>query len=139
EERLRGRRALGRRARRLHAPLRAQPRDPADAVPQHGVDVPRHDAGGRRPAYAGLRRGRGRADERLMASRALGEIRFVTVDSRNPERLAEFWSRVLGVEVEERFGDGYVILSRAAEGAPRVTFQSVPEEKAGKNRLHFDL
>jgi predicted enzyme related to lactoylglutathione lyase len=74
-----------------------------------------------------------------MASRALGEIRFVTVDSRNPERLAEFWSRVLGVEVEERFGDGYVILSRAAEGAPRVTFQSVPEEKAGKNRLHFDL
>jgi predicted enzyme related to lactoylglutathione lyase len=74
-----------------------------------------------------------------MASAAIGEIRFVTVDSRDPERLAEFWSRVLGGEVEERFGDGYVILSRATEGAPRVTFQRVPEEKAGKNRLHLDL
>jgi predicted enzyme related to lactoylglutathione lyase len=74
-----------------------------------------------------------------MGSEAIGEIRFVTVDSRDPERLAEFWSRVLGVEVEERFGDGYVILARATEGAPRVTFQRVPEEKAGKNRLHLDL
>jgi predicted enzyme related to lactoylglutathione lyase len=74
-----------------------------------------------------------------MAPKAIGQIRFVTVDSRDPERLAEFWSRVLGVGVEERFGDGYVILSRSGEGAPRVTFQRVPEEKAGKNRLHLDL
>ncbi|MFL5766711.1 MAG: VOC family protein [Actinomycetota bacterium] len=74
-----------------------------------------------------------------MVPGALGEIRFVTVDSRDPERLAEFWSRVLGVDVEERFGDGYVILSRPVDGAPRVTFQAVPEEKAGKNRMHFDL
>ena len=69
----------------------------------------------------------------------LAEIRFVTIDSTDPEPLGAFWSRVLGVEVEERFGDGYLILGRASDGAPRVTIQRVQEEKAAKNRLHFDL
>ena len=41
---------------RLHAPLRAEPRDPADAVPQHGADVARDDRGRCRPAHGGLRR-----------------------------------------------------------------------------------
>ena len=39
------------RARALHAPVRAQPRDPADALPQHGADVAGHDRGRRRRAH----------------------------------------------------------------------------------------
>ncbi len=48
----RGRRGGRRRprAREVHAPVRAQPRHPAHAVPQHGPDVPRdHRGRGRRP------------------------------------------------------------------------------------------
>ena len=66
-ERHRG--ACGRRlrARALHASPRAQPRRPADAVPQHGPDVARDERGGRRPAHRGLPRGcaSSPADEKL--------------------------------------------------------------------------
>ena len=51
-----------RAARPADPPLRAQPRHPADAVPQHGADVARHDRGRRRPAHASLRRSGPRAD-----------------------------------------------------------------------------
>ena len=44
------------RARALHAPLRAEPRHPPDAVPQHGAHVARDDRGGRRSAHRGLPR-----------------------------------------------------------------------------------
>ena len=60
-QRLRGARRGRQDARPLHAPPRAQPGDPADAVPQHGADVPRDDRGGRRPPHRGVRRGGGGA------------------------------------------------------------------------------
>ena len=58
-----GARRRRRRARALHAPLRAEPRHPADAVPQHGAHVSRDDGSRRRPAHGGLPRGRARARE----------------------------------------------------------------------------
>jgi predicted enzyme related to lactoylglutathione lyase len=69
----------------------------------------------------------------------LASLRFVVVDVSDPEAEASFWSRVLGVDVAERVDDRYVILRPAADGAPSLTFQRVPEPKSGKNRLHFDL
>src|SRR4029077_20028627 len=68
-ERGRGRRQPA--ARPADPPLRAQPRHPADAVPQHGADVPGHDRGRRRPAHAGLRRGRSRARVKRLITVAL--------------------------------------------------------------------
>jgi predicted enzyme related to lactoylglutathione lyase len=70
---------------------------------------------------------------------ALASLRFVIIDAADTEKEAAFWGTVLGVEVEDRFGEGYVVLAAAEEGAPKLTFQPVPESKVVKNRLHFDI
>jgi predicted enzyme related to lactoylglutathione lyase len=70
---------------------------------------------------------------------ALTSLRYVIIDASDTEAEAAFWARVLGVEVADRFGDGYVILAPSHDGAPRLTFQPVPEPKIVKNRLHLDL
>lgn len=90
----------------------------------------------------------------------------ITVDAKNPHLQAKWWAHTLGWEVEpsdEGFIRGLVEAGHAQEsdtlvfegvlvwreGAairdpehpqrPRVLFQSVPEGKAVKNRLHFDV
>ena len=79
-----------------------------------------------------------------------------TIDARDPARLSAFWSQALGyllvppVEPEttwwshyrRRLGDHDAFDDRLfdPEGLrPPLWFQEVPEEKAGKNRLHLDL
>jgi predicted enzyme related to lactoylglutathione lyase len=70
----------------------------------------------------------------------IARMAYITIDSVDPERLAPFWGQLLGVEIESRVADGqYVLLARTAEGVPAVAFQKVPEEKAGKARIHLDL
>ncbi|GLW59087.1 VOC family protein [Kitasatospora phosalacinea] len=63
-------------------------------------------------------------------------IKHVTIDSLDPYRLASFWSEVLGQPLhEEDFpGDPQALIEAAG-----LLFVTVPEEKAGKNRIHFDL
>jgi catechol 2,3-dioxygenase-like lactoylglutathione lyase family enzyme len=70
-------------------------------------------------------------------------IQCVCVDTADPSRLASFWQSALGWRrtFEQ---DGQVVLEppegSADDGvAPDLLFLRVPEEKAGKNRLHFDL
>ena len=58
EERQRGRRRDRSSSRPADPPVCAEPRHPADAVPQHGTDVAGNDGGRRRPAHRGLRGGR---------------------------------------------------------------------------------
>jgi predicted enzyme related to lactoylglutathione lyase len=69
-------------------------------------------------------------------------VGYVVIDTTDPERLVPFWCSLLGVDVEWRAGDGqYVVLGPmggAASGL-QISLQRVPEEKAGKNRLHLDL
>jgi predicted enzyme related to lactoylglutathione lyase len=62
----------------------------------------------------------------------------IIVDCQSPERLARFWSAVLGLEVGTRDG-AYVALERFADQHVGIAFQEVPESKAGKNRVHFDI
>ncbi len=71
----------------------------------------------------------------------VGRLGWIQTDCHDPERLAGFWGAVLGVEIEGRLGDPpqYVNLKPVRPDAPRVSFQRVPEAKAGKNRLHFDV
>jgi hypothetical protein len=69
---------------------------------------------------------------------AIGQLRTVVVDCLDPEPLAEFWSAVLGLDVDHR-GDDWVSLHAAGSSHPRVAFQRVPEVKTGKNRLHLDV
>ncbi len=65
----------------------------------------------------------------------------VTIDCRDPERIAGFWSALLdaparpaGVERESWYRIGPVV-----SGGPVLNFQPVAEPKSGKVRIHLDL
>lgn len=62
-------------------------------------------------------------------------IECVCVDAFDPSGLAAWWQRLLGGDIEVD-GDGDVGLRT---GSIELLFLGVPEEKGGKNRLHFDL
>ncbi|WP_306303150.1 VOC family protein [Actinomadura formosensis] len=71
----------------------------------------------------------------------------MTIDCRDPERLAEFWCAALGFTVIDRTRDKVEIGSweptvaevRARQMPPTIQFIRVPEGKTVKNRLHLDL
>ncbi|MFB7242078.1 glyoxalase [Streptomyces populi] len=58
------------------------------------------------------------------------------VDAVDPERLAAFWSELLGRPVVGRMGP-YVWLRR--EDGLGLGFQRTGEPRSGKNRMHFDV
>jgi predicted enzyme related to lactoylglutathione lyase len=64
------------------------------------------------------------------------DINCVIVDSVDPERLAAFWSEVLGRPIAARTGP-YVWLERV--NGLGMGFQKVAQAKMGKNRFHLDL
>ncbi|MGC9665075.1 VOC family protein [Planosporangium sp. 12N6] len=61
----------------------------------------------------------------------------IVVDCADPERLAEFWCGVLGYRIFDRDETGVAI--RGAAVCPDILFIRVPERKAAKNRMHFDV
>ena len=80
----------------------------------------------------------------------------LTVDCREPARLATFWAQALGWQAtppaqpdttwwahyRHRLGDANAFDDRLFDPdglRPPLWFQEVPEDKAGKNRLHLDL
>jgi hypothetical protein len=82
----------------------------------------------------------------------------VVFDCADPDRLARFWASALGYQVQppppgfdswdaalEAWGVPEDQRDRASAivdpdgSGPRLFFQKVPEEKAGKNRVHVDL
>src|SRR5689334_3122349 len=68
---------------------------------------------------------------------ALG-IGMVTTDCADPEAQASFWAAALDTVVAGEYGD-FVMLAPPPSGGPVLGFQRVPEQRAGKNRLHLDL
>jgi predicted enzyme related to lactoylglutathione lyase len=64
------------------------------------------------------------------------KINALIVDATDPERLAAFWSEMLGRAVVGRMGP-YVWLRR--EDGLGLGFQRTNEPKSGKNRMHFDV
>jgi hypothetical protein len=88
-------------------------------------------------------------------------VRFqIVVDCADPGRLARFWAEALGYRLqdppagfadwrefwlsvgvpEDEAGDGGSDSIVDPDGVgPRIWFQQVPEAKAVKNRLHFDI
>jgi hypothetical protein len=75
----------------------------------------------------------------------------ITVDARDPRRLAAFWAVALGYVLQPPL-PGYLIRTgNAGEEeqytaivdptgmGPRVLFQRVPEPKTIKNRVHLDV
>jgi hypothetical protein len=80
----------------------------------------------------------------------------LTIDANDPAQLALFWAEALGYQpvppadvdttwwahYQHRLGDADAFDDRLFDptgAGPAIWFQPVPEEKAGKNRLHLDL
>src|SRR4051812_16596775 len=65
----------------------------------------------------------------------------VTVDCADPDRLATFWSQLLGIPQSAEHGGeaGWATVGSRNDVLPRLTFQRVPEPKATKVRLHLDI
>ncbi|HEY0531886.1 MAG TPA: VOC family protein [Actinoplanes sp.] len=62
----------------------------------------------------------------------------VTIDCLDPERVARFWSALLGRDPGPS-QDGWVYLGERGDPQPRLVFQPVPEPAIGKVRIHLDV
>ena len=66
----------------------------------------------------------------------------IVFDCDDPERLATFWSALLGIDIKGRVREDQVwfaaLLPICPDG-PIIGFQHVPEAKIAKNRSHLDL
>jgi catechol 2,3-dioxygenase-like lactoylglutathione lyase family enzyme len=67
-----------------------------------------------------------------MTSRAAA----LTIDSTDPQLLADFWCAALGWREVERDEAG---ISIGGDGPFTLDLMRVPEPRSGKNRLHLDL
>ena len=70
-------------------------------------------------------------------------IQCLAVDSTDPSALATFWAETLGWRRTYEDEDEVVLEPPAGSPedgvVPDLIFLRVPEDKAGKNRLHLDL
>ena len=68
---------------------------------------------------------------------AIGKLSEVVIDCHDGDLLAEFWAKVLG-GTPVRESVEWVAVTMA-DGSTTVSFQQVPEDKTGKNRVHLDV
>ncbi|MBX7265730.1 VOC family protein [Micromonospora sp. Llam7] len=62
----------------------------------------------------------------------------LTVDARDPGRLARWWAEALGYQVVVE-GPDEVEIRQRPDRLPGIVFVPVTGTKEGKNRLHLDL
>ncbi|SFR14818.1 hypothetical protein SAMN04488564_1044 [Lentzea waywayandensis] len=63
----------------------------------------------------------------------------VTFDCAEPQRVAQFWSEVLGYETQPETDGSWSACNDPSGVGPRLFFQRVPESKTVKNRVHLDV
>jgi predicted enzyme related to lactoylglutathione lyase len=63
----------------------------------------------------------------------------VILDSVDPAAVVGFWEEALGYRQAADLGAYLVLVSRTDPGEPVFALQRVPEEPAGKNRMHVDV
>jgi hypothetical protein len=66
-------------------------------------------------------------------------IKSVTFDCADALALATFWAAALGSDVDEDATPQRAYVEAPGWGGPNMWFAAVPEPKAAKNRMHFDL
>src|SRR5262249_13791976 len=66
-------------------------------------------------------------------------VKAVTWDRGDALRLAAFWAAALGRDADEEPTPDGAYVEAAGWGGPNMWFVRVPEGRAEKNRLHFDL
>jgi predicted enzyme related to lactoylglutathione lyase len=62
----------------------------------------------------------------------------LVLDAHDPEALAPFWAAALRYVIVGGAGN-YLMLSPDGRPGPNLLLQRVPEDKAGKNRMHMDV
>lgn len=73
-----------------------------------------------------------------MTSAMTAHLFAISYDAAQPERLARFWSELLGREMVEDPRDGVLVLP-GADTEIRVRFVPSGQPKVVQNRMHFDL
>jgi predicted enzyme related to lactoylglutathione lyase len=73
-----------------------------------------------------------------MTDVAYARVGTIMIDCHDPAALFEFWSKIVGVEVEHRY-PAYIFTTTLPGNHIRLAFQQVPEDKVVKNRLHLDV
>lgn len=68
---------------------------------------------------------------------ALARWKDLCIDATDPERMADFWGRLLGLELE-RLDDGDARL-RGASPEHTIWVNTVPEPRSVKQRVHLDV
>jgi len=63
----------------------------------------------------------------------------VVFDCADPLRISAFWKDVLEYEYRVSEDDWYSLRNPRSSDAPFVSFQTVSEAKAVKNRIHLDI
>jgi predicted enzyme related to lactoylglutathione lyase len=68
------------------------------------------------------------------------QLHALCIDANDPRRVAEFWSRFLGWEVEDGAdGPGGIVLVPSDDTGFRLRFARTDAEKTEQNLMHFDL
>ena len=67
------------------------------------------------------------------------KIGWLTIDSADPRKLAEFWEQALPSERDYEDDDGSEVVLKTKHGGWRILLYKVDEPKQVKNRLHLDL
>jgi predicted enzyme related to lactoylglutathione lyase len=62
-----------------------------------------------------------------------------TLDCCDAEKLATFWSEVLGYSLLGRSGSFWPLIPPEGVEEPWLVLQQVDERKSGKNRMHLDI
>lgn len=63
----------------------------------------------------------------------------VTFDCADADKLARFWSQLLGRPLDNGANPEIASIGMSAPTPPRLVFVQVPEAKQVKNRVHVDL
>ena len=67
-------------------------------------------------------------------------LQMINLDCADVAGQASFWSKALGVPVDDNDGNAFMrTIGYADPALPRMMFLAVPEGKTGKNRMHLDL
>ncbi len=67
-------------------------------------------------------------------------LHMINLDCADVAAQADFWSKALGIAVDENDGNAFMrTIGFTNPALPRMMFLAVPEGKTVKNRMHLDL
>ncbi len=65
------------------------------------------------------------------------KIHAITIDTANPQRLADWWSEALGIAIGKDYG--MIVQLEASASIPPIQFQKIENVPMERNRVHVDL